>query len=153
MPPLVTTLSPALSSASMACTFLRWRCWGMITLKFIMANMSQSGIKKQPNPPPPEACNRIAAIICFWTRPSSFVLRFQTFSVINTETELMRLRPVPVHQSSALDSCCELTEFCQARRLSSENGTTETPCLGHGNRAPISQPSLPFLLLPGGDLP
>src|SRR5258708_12679441 len=77
MPPLVIILSPALISASMACTFLRWRCWGMITMKYMMANMSPSGIKNPPKPPP-EACNRIAAIIFFWSSPSSFDPRFQS---------------------------------------------------------------------------
>src|SRR5256885_8745614 len=49
MPPLVMILSPALSALSISCVFLRWRCWGMITMKYMRSEEHTSELQSPCN--------------------------------------------------------------------------------------------------------
>src|SRR5215831_17081662 len=61
MPGVVITLSPFFTAASISCTFLRCRCCGKITRKYMIPNMSARGIRKPPSPEAPPACQKITA--------------------------------------------------------------------------------------------
>src|SRR6516225_3152722 len=56
MPDVVMTLSPFLMALSISCTFLRCRCCGRITRKYMMPNISISGMRKPPSPEIPPPC-------------------------------------------------------------------------------------------------
>ena len=45
-------------AASISCAFLRCRCCGMITIKYMMPNMSRAECKKLENPDDAPACKK-----------------------------------------------------------------------------------------------
>src|SRR5271166_5007036 len=89
MPEVVMILSPFFRPVSISCTFLRCRCCGIITRKYMMPNMRARGIKKPPNPAAPPACIRIKA------GKVMFVVSYRTFpqtATSNLPGRILRFR-------------------------------------------------------------